>query len=349
LVCRASAPLCRSHSRTTASDALALQSCATFPLACARTNRNLSGLDSSRVLCILLIRTMPLRFLIIEDCKPLADALRRVLELEYAEAEVRKAANYSDGLKTAVSFRPDLIIADIPVGKPKSLNFAKKLRRHPRSRYSHLIAMTAAKRNSSAAVRLYERGFSAVFFKPFDIAKFVKKIGELANGRVNPDAALVYLGFEQQNHDYKEVVDLQTKDGRAELAKDVIAMANWGGGNIVIGVAEDPPGEFTPRGIAEELLNSLETSQVNRALRDFLDPPFAISVRRFRDQTGVFVILQVPPSSGTLILAKKQNDRAGLYLGRIYTRTSAAESAEVQNSWELRNLLNRLLEKNIEA
>lgn len=45
---------------------------------------------------------------------------------------------------------------------------------------------------------------------------------------------------------------------------------------------------------------------------------------------------------GFPVLAARKNEEAGLYPGRIYTRTSSAESAEVQHSHELRKLLSRL-------
>jgi len=140
----------------------------------------------------------------------------------------------------------------------------------------------------------------------------------------------VHLGVETKDLDYKESVGLDCRDGRTALAKDVIAMANSGGGRIIVGVPEDDLAAFEP-------------SRLNRALRDYLDPPVSVGVKQVRDGGRVFAILEVPPGAEMVILAGKENDRAGLRRGRVYVRTSSVESAEVRDSSELRALLERVI------
>jgi len=74
-------------------------------------------------------------------------------------------------------------------------------------------------------------------------------------------------------------------------------------------------------------------------LEEFLDPPIPIVVRRVRDGRMMFVLLQIPAARDSFVLVRRMNEEAGIYPGRIYTRTSAAENAEVRNSSELRGLL----------
>ncbi len=121
-----------------------------------------------------------------------------------------------------------------------------------------------------------------------------------------------------------------------------MAMANWGGGTIVVGVAEPQPGNFVAQGVPDSVLDSFETSRLNRAVNEFLDPPVPITVRRVQDGNQMFVLLSVPAAKDSLVLVKRQNEDAGIYPGRIYSRSSAAESAEVRTSSELRELLDRL-------
>jgi predicted HTH transcriptional regulator len=132
-----------------------------------------------------------------------------------------------------------------------------------------------------------------------------------------------------------------TRDGRAALAKDAIAFANYGGGTIVVGVAEVRPGEFVARGIEQSLVADLEASKLNNAVRPFLDPPISLTVKIVRDGARHFALIRVPAAEHVPVIAKRQNERASLYLGRLYTRSSACESAEVQTSAELRTLLDR--------
>jgi predicted HTH transcriptional regulator len=188
----------------------------------------------------------------------------------------------------------------------------------------------------------FKHGFDAVLSKPFRFDEFITAITRLLRLRADPDHRLIHLGFEMRSHDYKEIVDLSTSYGRASLAKDVMAMANWGGGTIVVGVAEPEPGKFIAQGVSHSVLNSLETSRLNRAVNAFLDPPVSITVRRVSDGNQTFVVLEVPAARGSLVLVKRQNEDAGMYLGRIYSRSVAAESAEVRTSSELRDLLDRL-------
>jgi CheY-like chemotaxis protein len=129
----------------------------------------------------------------------------------------------------------------------------------------------------------------------------------------------------------------------ALLAKDVIAMANSGGGRIIVGIRESAPGVFTPLGILEDDLAAFEPSRLNRALRDYLDPPLSVGVKQVRDGGRVFAILEISAGGEMVILAGKENDRAGLRRGRVYVRTSSVESAEVRDSSELRALLERVI------
>jgi predicted HTH transcriptional regulator len=153
----------------------------------------------------------------------------------------------------------------------------------------------------------------------------------------------IELGCESQTLDYKAELFLTTRDERAAIAKDIIAMSNSGGGRIIAGVAEIRPGIFEPRGLSEERAAALEVSRLNRAVAPYIDPSLAISSRRVEHKGMTFVCLDIPDSSGELVMAARQNAAAGLLPGRIYIRTTAAESAEVQSSLEARNLIERLI------
>ena len=57
----------------------------------------------------------------------------------------------------------------------------------------------------------------------------------------------------------------------------------------------------------------------------------------------IFICVDIPDSGGELVMAARQNEAAGLLQGRIYIRTTAAESAEIQSSLEARNLIEQLI------
>jgi CheY-like chemotaxis protein len=280
------------------------------------------------------------RVLIADDV--LANSLKQAIQLDYPRATVGTASSAAGALVLMRSLQPEVAFIELELLTDRVEEFPKEARLRSAVGYIPLIAVTARRLKWSDKLGLYKAGFNDILLKPFEIESFLNKIVEFSFVHENNPKALVYLGIERENHDYKETVDLVTKDGRASLSKDVIAMANWGGGNIVVGVAERSPGKFTPVGVPKKVVESFEVSRFNRALRDFLDPPIAVVPRILRDKSRVYIVLRVPAAAGTLVFAKKENERAHLFRGRIYSRTSAAESAEVQSAAELRELLQRV-------
>jgi CheY-like chemotaxis protein len=285
---------------------------------------------------------MALHFLVLDDDLNMANALKLSFEIAYPDAKVYIATTNKEAFQALESFTPNLITTDIVHPGGDGYDFLTKIRADPKTKFIPVIAISGQSQREEEELRQYRYGFNAVLPKPISLPGFVKCINRVLPVITHPDLLLLRLGCERPELDYKEIVDLKNRDRRAGLAKDVIAMANWGGGTIIIGVSESRPGEFVPVGVPNELLEQFETTRLNQALREFLDPPVSVTSRRVRDGQQVFIFLEVPPATTSLILAAKQNDRTGLYLGRIYSRTSAAESAEIQKSSELRYLLERL-------
>jgi CheY-like chemotaxis protein len=284
---------------------------------------------------------MDLKFLVLDDEENIASAIARIIEHSIAGSQVYTAKTNEEALRIVASITPTLVTTDIYHPGGDGFEFLTRLRSEPKTAFIPVIAISGNARDSQQ-LEYYKHGFDAVVPKPFQTEELIIAITRLLRLRVDPAVQLVHLGIETQSHDYKETVDLVSKSGRASLAKDVMAMANWGGGTIVVGVAEPEPGEFVAQGVPSSMLGSLETSRLNRAVNEFLDPPIPITVRRVRDGNQIFVLLSVPAAMDSLVLVKRQNDDAGIYPGRIYSRSAAAESAEVKTSSELRELLDRL-------
>ncbi len=103
--------------------------------------------------------------------------------------------------------------------------------------------------------------------KPFKIEEILDLLNLVLPVKSNPDAVRIYLGSERQDLDYKEGLDLQTKDNCAALAKDVIAIANWGGGTIIVGVAEPRPTLLLGAAGAHPLAASLSAGEASSFVR----------------------------------------------------------------------------------
>ena len=114
----------------------------------------------------------------------------------------------------------------------------------------------------------------------------------------------------------KSVRNLGTGNGAAALAKDVIAIANFGGGHIVFGKRDDGRNGFDWVGLSEDDLAELEVTRLNRVIGEYLDPAIDLEPQRVYRAGLVFVVVRVPATS-QLVMAARQNDAARLFTGRI--------------------------------
>ncbi|HEY7391988.1 MAG TPA: ATP-binding protein [Bryobacteraceae bacterium] len=89
-------------------------------------------------------------------------------------------------------------------------------------------------------------------------------VSELSGDRL---AELIRSNIEMESLDFKESLDLASLRGRAELAKDVLAMANTFGGHLLIGF-EDRTHELV--GISHETEGEIRNSEsLNDKLRRY--------------------------------------------------------------------------------
>jgi len=287
---------------------------------------------------------MTTKFLVVDDDKYLAEVLKELFSRAYHGAEVRVALDNDGAFRQMERYVPSLITTDINRPGGDGYEFLTRVRKDPMLRHIPVIAVSGANKSDDVQLRQYRHGFNAVLSKPFPLQELLSKIDEVLHLRSNPDAAMIHAGFESRDRDYKEFIDLTTKSGRAALAKDVIAFANYGGGTIILGVSEPSPGHFLPIGVPDSLVAKFESTHLNQAIRPFIDPPIHVTVRAVQDGIRTFIFIEIPPAKRTLLLAGKKNEAAGLYPGRIYTRTTDVSSAETQSSAELREVLSRFLQ-----
>jgi CheY-like chemotaxis protein len=290
------------------------------------------------------------QILCVDDSREILDILSTIFSVAYKKVKVYKAESNQEAFKLASKYCPDLILTDIIRPGGDGYEFLNMLRNDIRTRYIPVFSVSGSvsaevgkliKQADSEELKQYRAGFNRVIPKPIKIDQLLNAAEWFFKGGVNPDHALLYLGTETPTLDYKESLNLNTRDDRAKVAKDVIAMANSGGGTIIVGVAEKTKGHFEHVGLNSTVLENLEVSLVNRSLRAFIDPVFHIGVRKVSDGGKTYVFIEIPGSKGLPILAKKSNESAALYQGRIYIRTSAAESREITDSTELRQLFDR--------
>jgi len=278
--------------------------------------------------------------LVVEDDPTVRGMIGKILRHAY-DVKVLEAAENKEAL-AILQENPtlDLIITDLMRAGGTGLDLVRDLRQSEAFRRIPVLVQSGNARKLE--LDTWRVGAREILEKPFTPEQLFRAVDRILDIGRDPLVSLILLGSETPSLDYKETVRLDTKDDSASLAKDVIAFANYGGGQIVIGVREIRPGEFLPKGLDGDEVSALEVTKVNKALRRYLDPPVHVGVRKVMYQERTFLVLDVPPIEGTIVLARRANPKAGLYPGRIYSRTVAAESAEVQSSNEVRKMISRL-------
>ena len=161
--------------------------------------------------------------------------------------------------------------------------------------------------------------------------------------------ALIRNPREDMHVEIKGWLDLSTNEHKALFAKAAIALANHGGGFIVIGfrrqdgvygAAEDPP---------KQLPGSINDDVINGIVRAYAAPAFHCSVHLVASAglSSVFPIIAVPGGHRVPIQAIRGSpDQRTLINGRVYIRRPGPESAEPATPEEWRLLFTRCLRAN---
>ena len=283
-----------------------------------------------------------IRFLLVDDEKCLRNILGRVLRESFLGADVRSAPDQAQALRILQSFNPAIVITDYCHPGGTGADLLREIRGDPKTRRTPVVLSTAMQ---TMERELRRAGFNAVLFKPFDLAQWVECVSRVLVLDADLGAEVLDIPEERRSLEYLETVDIGSEDGQAALAKEVMAMANPGGGAIVVGVTEVWPGDFAATGIGDAVAETLETGRVRAALQDYLEPPVPVAVKRVRDGSRTIAVLRVPNAGEALVRAGKANERAGLQLGHVYARDGANEIADLGTWEEVRAALARLRAK----
>ncbi len=162
---------------------------------------------------------------------------------------------------------------------------------------------------------------------------------------------LIYRGVESQTLDYKAAQNWHelNRNGKAKIARHIMALANTKGGNIVIGVSEDKAGNpniFT--GLTSDEVHSFDPSSVGPAINRFSDPTLDFEIIRPVIDGKHYVIFDVKPFQQ---LPHVCRDSCGteLHQGSFYVRTTDASSRPAFRSSEIHDIIQRALRNQRQA
>jgi hypothetical protein len=158
---------------------------------------------------------------------------------------------------------------------------------------------------------------------------------------------LVVEPRETLDAEVKEWLDLTSNDHRALVAKEVIALANHGGGYLVIGFEELADGSFKPAGSRPPTLDAWSQDAIQSIVGKYIDPTIQCRVVHQPPSASAdrYPIVIVPGGHRVLIRAKSGSpDGKTLVPHRVYTRRPGPTSEEPKTAEEWDRLFERVLQ-----
>ena len=146
-------------------------------------------------------------------------------------------------------------------------------------------------------------------------------------------------------YEYKDWLDLTLKEHKATLAKAAIALANHGGGYIVIGFAEQ--GQTLESRPCPEEIPEITQDSVNAAIRRYAEPEFHCEMYNVpHPNTNVLHPVVIVPSTLTVPVMSRRECQEVIALNSFYIRKPGPRSEEPRRSEEWRALINRCVRAN---
>ena len=147
--------------------------------------------------------------------------------------------------------------------------------------------------------------------------------------------------------EYKTWLDFEQEEGKATLAKACIALANHGGGFLVLGFDEQADSlSSIPRPTSH---GEITQDTVNSVIRRYADPSFHCQLHTItHPTTGVDHLVVAVPSDQSVPVISKRACQGAIQQHRCYIRKPGPRSEEPQTAEEWRTLLRRCVQANRE-
>ncbi len=140
--------------------------------------------------------------------------------------------------------------------------------------------------------------------------------------------------------EYKNWLDLREESARATFAKAAIAMANHGGGYVILGFEEQPKGPISTS--RPQCIPEITQDSINQAIQKYAEPAFQCEMYSVsHSQTVVeHPVIRIHGSDAPVLCRRLQAD-AGIEQHAIYIRKPGPRSEEPRTAAEWRELLDR--------
>ncbi len=160
-----------------------------------------------------------------------------------------------------------------------------------------------------------------------------------------PEELVSLLAFpnESLSVEYKSWLNLSDNTGKATLAKAAIALANHGGGIVVLGMRENnADGGALDSQARPDGLDRYNQDDVNAAINRFADPRFHCELSfAGHPETGIEHAFVSIPGGMTVPVMSRRGSEGVIAAQRCYIRKPGPQSEEPHTAEEWRALLDR--------
>jgi len=159
---------------------------------------------------------------------------------------------------------------------------------------------------------------------------------------------LLDFPLEDVGTEIKDWLDLSQKQERANLARELIALANHGGGYVLFGFSDTTAG-WTPSGACPHDLKHYTSDEVNNILKAHAEPMFECFTHRVFSALGnEHVVVRVPGGHLVPLRSRGGPARSRLTDHTYYVRRPGPESSPPQTGAEWQALITRCVDNNVE-
>lgn len=132
---------------------------------------------------------------------------------------------------------------------------------------------------------------------------------------------------------------------KAVIAKSAMAMANIGGGAIVVGMGEDKSNKtWRANGVAGDVADGFKQDDVQQYVNGRADPYVWLVVRDLSIDSRRFILIDVAGFDEIPVVCSRNGDNI-LFAGQVYTRPFAKHAtAAIDTQSEMRELLDRAID-----
>jgi hypothetical protein len=164
--------------------------------------------------------------------------------------------------------------------------------------------------------------------------------------------ALITRGREARNLEYKGTRGAESfawgrDEVNASIARTAMAMANVGGGAIVVGMDQIGPDEWQPNGVEEAVARTYQQDRIQQYVNRRADPYVELTVYHVLHNGLRFVIIEVVGFRELPVVCT--GGSGALRQGAIYTRSHEKhETRVVQSEPEMREILDRAIDAGVQ-